>query len=183
MKSTLKCLLHFCLIAGLSSASLSFAQIDKGTIAGTVRDAQGAVVPDAKIIVTRTDTQQQRSLATDKSGGYSAELLTAGTNSVAAEASGFNRTELGGVLVGVNQVVRLDIELKVGSASQTVEVTAAPPILNTETSSLSTIETGQRIVNLPLNGRNFTQLAWLGPGATPGSFAGIRFDYAPAHSR
>jgi hypothetical protein len=129
--------------------------------------------PGAKITVTRTDTQQQRSLVTDKSGAYSAELLTAGTYSVAAEASGFTRTELGGVQVGVNQVVRLDIELKVGSASQTVEVTAAPPILSTETSSLSTIETGQRIVNLPLNGRNFTQLAWLGPGATPGSSAGI----------
>ena len=123
--------------------------------------------------VTRTDTQQQRSLVTDKSGAYSAELLTAGTYSVAAEAQALPGRELSGVQVGVNQVVRLDIELKVGSASQTVEVTAAPPILSTETSSLSTIETGQRIVNLPLNGRNFTQLAWLGPGATPGSSAGI----------
>jgi hypothetical protein len=151
MKSILRRLLHLSVIVFLSSASLSFAQIDKGTIAGTVRDAQGAVVPDAKVIVTRTDTQQQRSLVTDKSGAYSAELLTAATYSVAAEASGFNRTELGGVLVGVNEVVRLDIELKVGSASQTVEVTAAPPILSTETSSLSTIETGQRIVNLPRN--------------------------------
>jgi hypothetical protein len=173
MESILRRLLHVSVVAFLSSASLSFAQIDKGTIAGTVRDAQGAVVPDAKITVTRTDTQQQRSLVTDKSGAYSAELLTAGTFSVAAEASGFNRTELGGVQVGVNQVVRLDIELQVGSANQTIEVTAAPPILSTETSSLSTIETGQRIVNLPLNGRNFTQLAWLGPGATPGSSAGI----------
>jgi hypothetical protein len=152
MKSILGRLLHFCMIVSLSSASFSFAQIDKGTIAGTVKDAQGAVVPDAKITVTRTDTQQQRSLVTNKSGEYSAELLTAGTYSVAAEAPGFNRTELGSVQVGVNQVVRLDIELKVGSASQTVEVTAAPPILSTETSSLSTIETGQRIVNLPLNG-------------------------------
>ena len=89
------------------------------------------------------------------------------------EASGFTRSELSGVQVGVNQVVRVDVELKVGSASQTVEVSAASPILSTETSSLSTIETGQRIVNLPLNGRNFTQLAWLGPGATPGSSAGI----------
>src|ERR1700690_3780177 len=111
MKSTLKCLLRFCLIAGLSSASFSFAQIDKGTIAGTVRDAQGAVVPDAKIIVTRTDTQQQRSLVTDKSGAYTAELLTAGTYSVAAEASGFTKTELCGVQLGVYQVLRLDIEL------------------------------------------------------------------------
>ena len=86
MKSILVRMLHLCVIVGLSSASFSFAQIEKGTIAGTVKDAQGAAVPDAKITVTRTDTQQQRSLVTDKSGSYSAELLTAGTYSVAAEA-------------------------------------------------------------------------------------------------
>ena len=173
MKSILRHLLHFSAIVFLSSASTLFAQIDKGTIAGTVKDAQGAAVPDAKVTVTRTATGQERSLVTDKSGAYSAELLTAGTYSVAAEAPGFTRAELANVQLGVNQVLRLDIELKVGSASQTVEVSAAPPILSTETSSLATIETGERIVNLPLNGRNFTQLAWLGPGATPGSAAGV----------
>ncbi len=173
MKSILKWLLNLSLLVSLFSAPFSFAQIDKGTIAGSVKDAQGSVVPGAKVTVTRTDTQQERSLMTDKSGAFSAELLTAGTYSVAAEASGFTRAVLDGVQLGVNQVIRVDLELKVGSASQTVEVTAAPPILSTETSSLSTIETGQRIVNLPLNGRNFTQLAWLGPGATPGSSAGI----------
>ena len=96
-----------------------------------------------------------------------------GTYTVSAEANGFTKTELTAVQLAVYQVLRLDIDLKVGSASQTVEVSAAPPILSTETSSLATVETGQRIVNLPLNGRNFTQLAWLGPGATPGSSAGI----------
>jgi Carboxypeptidase regulatory-like domain len=173
MNCILKRLISLSVLVGLSFAGHCFAQIDKGTIAGTVKDAQGAVVPGANITITDTDTQQQRSLVTDKSGAYSAELLTAGTYSVAAEASGFTRAQLPGVQVGVNQVVRIDLELNVGSASQTVEVSAAPPILSTETSSLSTIETGQRIVNLPLNGRNFTQLAWLGPGATPGSSAGI----------
>ena len=173
MKCILRRLLPLFLVFCLSFASLSFAQIDKGTIAGTVKDAQGAVVAGASITVTNSATQQQRVLTTDKAGAYSAELLTAGTYSIAAEAPGFTRTELTAVQVGVNQVVRVDLELKVGSASQTVEVTAAPPMLSTETSSLSTIETGERIVNLPLNGRNFTQLAWLGPGATPGSSAGI----------
>jgi hypothetical protein len=173
MKSILRWLLHLSAIVSLSSASCSFAQIDRGTIAGTVKDALGAVVAGANVTVTRTDTQQQRVLVTDKTGSYTAELLTAGTYSVAAEASGFTKTELSGIQLGVNQVVRIDLDLKVGSASQTIEVSASPPILSTETSSLSTIETGQRIVNLPLNGRNFTQLAWLGPGATPGSSAGV----------
>jgi hypothetical protein len=173
MKSILRRLLQVSVFVFLSFATFSLAQIDRGTIAGTAKDAQGAVIPGAKVIVTRTDTQQQRSLVTDKAGAYSAELLTAGTYSVAVEAPGFTKTEQSGIQVGVNEVVRIDIELKIGSASQTVEVSAAPPILSTETSSLSTIETGQRIVNLPLNGRNFTQLAWLGPGATPGSSAGV----------
>ena len=173
MKSILRRLLPVSVFVFLSFATFSLAQIDRGTIAGTVKDAQGSVIPGAKVTVTRTDTQQPRSLVTDKAGAYSAELLTAGTYSVAVEAPGFTKTEQSGIQVGVNEVVRIDIELKVGSASQTVEVSAAPPILSTETSSLSTIETGQRIVNLPLNGRNFTQLAWLGPGATPGSSAGV----------
>src|SRR5271168_1888698 len=146
MKSTRSCFLSIFAIVFLSSASFSFAQIDKGTIAGTVKDASGSAVPDAKVTVTRSATGQQTGLVTDKSGAYSAELLTAGTYSITAEAPGFTRTELTSVQLGVNQVLRLDIELKIGSASQTVEVTAAPPILSTETSSLATIETGERIV-------------------------------------
>jgi hypothetical protein len=127
MKSTLRRLLPLCTIVCVFSAGYCFAQIDKGTIAGTVKDAQGAVVPGANVTVTRTDTGQSRSLVTDKSGAYSAELLTAGTYSIAVEASGFTKSELSGVQVAVNQVIRVDIELKVGSASQTVEVSAAPP--------------------------------------------------------
>ena len=73
----------------------------------------------------------------------------------------------------MNQVAQVDLQLKVGSSSQIAEVTAAPEPLATETSSLGTVETQQRIVDLPLNGRLFTQLAWLGPGATPGSSSGI----------
>ena len=108
MKSILKCSLYLFAIVILSSASLSLAQIDKGTIAGTVKDAQGAAVPGAKVTVTRTATGQQSGLVTDKSGAYSAELLTAGTYSVSAEAPGFNREELGNVQLGVNQVLRLE---------------------------------------------------------------------------
>ena len=65
--------------------------------------------------------------------------------------------------VGVNQAARVDITLKAGSASETVEVTSAAPLLQTEPSSLGTIETERRISELPLNGRNFIQLAYLGP--------------------
>jgi hypothetical protein len=70
-------------------------------------------------------------------------------------------------------VAQVDLQLKVGSASETTQVSADPPLISTETSSLGTEETQQRIVDLPLNGRLFTQLAWLGPGTTPGSSSGI----------
>ncbi len=73
----------------------------------------------------------------------------------------------------MNQVARVDLQLKVGTVNQITQVTAASPLLATETSSLGTVETEKRIVDLPLNGRLFTQLAWLGPGVSPGSSSGI----------
>src|SRR5206468_1995400 len=72
------------------------------------------------------------------------------------------------VEVGINQVVRVDLTLQVGATTQTLEVTGAPPLVQTETSSLGTLETTRRVVDLPLNGRNFIQLAYLGPGANAG---------------
>src|SRR5213075_784757 len=91
-----------------------------------------------------------------------------GTYSVSVQKAGFEQTVKRGVDVGVNQVVRIDLQLKVGRASESVEVTGAAPLLQTDTSSLGTIETEKRISELPLNGRNFIQLAYLGPGANAG---------------
>jgi hypothetical protein len=122
MKSFLKRLVIPFAIFCFSFSNYSYGQIDKGTIAGTVKDAGGAAIPGAKVTVTRADTQQQRSLVTDSSGSYTAELLTAGTYVVSAEAPGFTKTELTAVQLAVYQVLRLDVELKIGSASQTVSL-------------------------------------------------------------
>ena len=135
---------------------------------GTVTDASGAVVPGATVIVTNVGTNQSTKVVTDNAGAYAANLLRIGTYSVTAEKEGFQKIVQGNVEVPVNEVVRIDLALQVGAMTQTVEVTGASPLIQSETSSLGTIETERRIVDLPLNGRNFIALAYLGPGANSG---------------
>ena len=144
------------------------AQVDRGSIVGVVADPAGARVADAKITVTNLATNQATAANTDSSGNYTVDLLRIGTYSITVEKQGFQKAIKPGIEIGVNQVARVDITLKVGSTTETMEVTAAPPLLQTEASSLGTMETERRISELPLNGRNFIQLAYLGPGANGG---------------
>ncbi len=144
------------------------AQVDRGTIVGTVTDPSGARISDAVVVITNRDTGELIHLTTNSEGDYNARLVKIGNYSVSATKQGFERTIQQNVDVAVNQSVRVDLLLKLGSTSETVEVTGAAPLLQTETSSLGTIETEKRISDLPLNGRNFIQLAYLGPGANAG---------------
>jgi Carboxypeptidase regulatory-like domain len=148
---------------------ISFAQVDRGTIVGTISDSKGAVIPAAAVTVTNAGTAQILKLITNDSGGYVAGALRIGTYSVSAEKAGFQKVIQSGVTIDVNQVMRVDLSLPLGTLSEQLTVTAAPALVESETSSLGTIETQQRIVDLPLNGRNFVQLAWLGAGANQGS--------------
>ena len=158
----------FWLLVMVLGSSRIWAQVDRGALAGTVTDSSGAVVPDATITITNVETNQSMKVSTDNAGGYVANLLRIGRYTVTAEKAGFQKTVQTNVEVNVNQVLRVDLVLQVGAVSQTVEVTAAPPLIQSETSSLGTIETERRIVDLPLNGRNFIALAYLGPGANSG---------------
>src|SRR3954467_9619235 len=144
------------------------AQVDRGTIVGTVTDPSGARISDAVVVITNRDTGEPIHLTTNSEGDYNARLVKIGNYSVSATKQGFERTIQQSVDVAVNQSVRVDLVLKLGAASETVEVSGAAPLLQTETSSLGTIETEKRISDLPLNGRNFIQLAYLGPGANAG---------------
>src|SRR2546430_8145832 len=144
------------------------AQVDRGSIVGTISDPSGANVEGAKVTIRNLATDQSTKVTTDNSGAYAANLLRIGTYSVSVEKAGFKKAVQPRVEVGVNQVVRLDLNLQVGATTEVMEVTGAAPLLQTETSSLGTIETEKRISDLPLNGRNFIQLAYLGPGANSG---------------
>src|SRR5579872_729483 len=150
-------------------AAVCFAQVDRGTIVGTVTDQHNAVIAGAVVTVTNSETGQAVKLVTNEIGGYIAGSLLIGNYSVSAGKAGFQKILQSNVRVDVNKVVRVDLSLPVGTISQQVEVTAAPPLVESETSSLGTIETQERIVDLPLNGRNFVQLAWLGAGANQGA--------------
>jgi hypothetical protein len=152
----------------LSAALPSAAQVDRGNIVGTVTDPSGARIANAQITVTNRETGQPIHLTTDEQGNYSAKLLKIGTYSVSASKQGFQTTIQASVDVAVDQSVRVDVVLKLGSTTETIEVTGAAPLLQTESSSLGTVETERRISELPLNGRNFIALAYLGPGANGG---------------
>ena len=146
----------------------SLAQVDRGSIVGVVSDPLGARVSDAQVIITNLSTNQTVTVTTDESGQYTANLLRIGAYSVTVVKQGFQKAVEATVEIGVNQAARVNITLKIGSQTETVQVNAAPPFLETEASSLGTIETAKRISELPLNGRNFIQLAYLGPGANGG---------------
>jgi hypothetical protein len=153
----------------LAVPPLLLAQLTTGRIAGVVTDSSGSAIPDVAVTVTEVETATSTSVKTDATGNYLATNLKIGKYTVSFQKQGFQRSVESNVDVGIGQVVRVDVALKVGVVTQTVEVTSAPALLQTETSSLGTIETEKRIVDLPLNGRNFFKLAYLGPGANQGA--------------
>ncbi len=146
-----------------------FAQLTTGGIVGTVSDPSGSRIPDVTVTALQIETSTPTTTTTDSSGNYTFTNLKIGKYSLTFQKEGFQRIVQSNVDLGIAQIIRFDIALKVGSVSQTVEVTDAPPLLQTETSSLGTIETEKRIVDLPLNGRNFFKLTYLVPGTNEGA--------------
>jgi len=151
-------------IAIFSSGSLpTHAQVAGGTILGTVTDASGGVIANAEIAITDKATGVVRTFTTNAAGFYSAPNLVPGPYEVKATAAGFApaATDLT-LTVGAQQ--SLNFTLKVGSASASVEVSSAPPTIELATSTLSGEVEGETVRDLPLNGRDWTQLATLEPG-------------------
>lgn len=141
------------------------AQTSLGTIVGTVTDESGAAIPNVAVQITNEGTSAARQATTDGSGNYTVPSLPAGIYTVQAELKGF-RTEIEKSLkLDVNQTLRADISLKVGDVSEHVEVTATTTQLQTDSSTVSTTMDNKKVVELPLNGRSFTQLTVLVPGA------------------
>jgi hypothetical protein len=143
------------------------AQSTTGSILGTVTDASGAVVPGATIAVTNMDTNISTSLQTNGAGSYVATLLPIGRYSVTVEAKGFKKDVSSDIQVNVQDRVRLDFTLQVGSIIDTVEVQSAAPLLQTDSSNLGQVVESKRIDDLPLNGRFFSRLAVLTAGTVP----------------
>jgi hypothetical protein len=168
-----------CLVAVLLlSAAIGTAVAQtSGDIAGEVRDQSGAVAPNASVTATNTATNVSRSTITNSAGVYSFPNLTPGPYQVKASAAGF-ATSAVNLQLQVQQTARVDFTLTVGSASQTVEVSAGAEMLNTENATVGTVIEEKRILELPLNGRNFFSLVALSPnvsyGFTPAQQASSR---------
>jgi hypothetical protein len=151
----------------LGASVLAQAQTSFGTIRGMVTDASGASVPNATVRVVHAGTGASRTLTTQADGFYMAPSLPPGLYNVAVEAAGFAKQERTMVRLPVNGTIQLDFTLQLGETKETVQVTAEAPPLNTSDSTVSTVIDATKIVNLPLNGRQFTQLILLAPGTSP----------------
>lgn len=138
-----------------------------GEITGEVRDVTGALVPGVAVTATNTGTNAQRSTVSNDAGIYSFPSLPPGAYTVRAEKTGF-KAYTSNIQVQVQQTVRLDLEMAVGSVSETVEVSGAVQLLTTENATIGHVVENKRIVELPLNGRNYLQLVSLAPNTSTG---------------
>lgn len=147
-------------------AICAWGQAPTGEVTGTITDATGAVISGASITVTSTARNISRAVTSNDSGVYSIPALPPDVYSIKVEMKGFKSDVRSGVELQVAQVARLDFVMQVGNVQDVVEVTGGAPVIETETTAVGTVIENRRIVELPLNGRNYLQLASLIPGAT-----------------
>ncbi|MEE2822097.1 MAG: TonB-dependent receptor [Acidobacteriota bacterium] len=155
------CLVVFTLILAIPSV---YGQVRSGTIAGTVSDSTGAVLPGVDVTVTNTGTGQTRSLVSDDEGRYSAPALDLGNYEVRAELVGFQTAVRSGLTVSVGQEALVNLTLSIGEISEEIVVTGEAPLVNTTSATLSDVIDEKQVHELPLNNRNLVELSLLSPG-------------------
>jgi hypothetical protein len=142
-------------------------QVDQGAITGVVADTTGAIVPGADVTLTNTDSGLVLHTRTDTNGVYTFSPIRIGNYTVSATAKGFQTTTQQNAHVDVQQRLSVNLALQPGSVSQTVTVTTAPPLMQTQDSSVGQVMSTQTIDHVPLNGRNWVYIAQLANGADP----------------
>ncbi|MSO21474.1 MAG: hypothetical protein EXQ56_13655 [Acidobacteria bacterium] len=158
--------LSISLITLLAFAMTANAQVITGTISGTVKDGTGAILPATTLVVLNEDTGISRSAQTDAMGRYVAAMLPLGSYRVTVSLVGFQTGTRRGIELTVGRQAVVDFELTVGAISQTVEVTGEAPLIETRESAVSYLVSEATISDLPLNGRDITQLILLQPGVS-----------------
>jgi hypothetical protein len=171
MRRVLRGTLFGCFAIFLSTGAV-FGQSDTARLQGTVTDSQGGAIAGAAVTVTNTGTGRAISVTSNDSGFYTASALPPGKYHLEIKKQGFN-TETADFTLEVSQVQEIDLKLQPGSVTTSVEVSAEVPLLDTSTSSTGEVIQGRQVTELPLNGRNFTQLALLTPGVTRGAYGDI----------
>ena len=159
-------------VAMLLCATVSQAQVTTGTIAGTVSDSSGAVLPGAKIEILNEGTGAVRTVTTAADGHYSAPSLPVGNYKLTVGMAGFQTEVRSGIVLAVGQQAVLDIKMQVGAVTQTLEVTGVAPLVETTESTVSYMVSGENLRDLPLNGRDMSQLILIAPGVNVSNTAG-----------
>ena len=155
------CVWAFCLAF---SAGAMFAQFESATLTGIVTDSSGQVIPNVSVKAINEGTSVEAASITNGEGRYNFPSLRPGSYRVVAATTGFKQFVSSGVVLQVNQAARLDIALTIGTVTEEVKVTGEAPVLETESGSRGAVIDHTKIVELPLNGRDYNQLALLSPG-------------------
>ena len=161
--------LMWCLLLSAAMPRL-VGQVNTGDVVGTVTDVSGAVIPNAKVTIRNTATGVSRTVQTGKTGDYSFSLLQLGTYEVTIEAKGFRTFVTENLHLSAGDRLRVDARMEIGIASESTSVSAeATPALQTDSSTIGTLIATQSVADLPLNGRNLTNLVQLSAGVTEGA--------------
>jgi hypothetical protein len=175
-KSTKAVFRAFLALTILAFSQSSSAQAVNGTLLGTVTDPTGAAVANAKVIVTETGTAVKHDSQTNTSGNYTFPDLPPGHYTVTVDSAGFKKSDIQNIELTSNSSQRIDVSLTLGSTSETVTVTQAPPEIQTDRADISTRLSAQVVSDMPLStGRNFQSLMNLVPGVAPVTFQSSQF--------
>lgn len=173
-------------IAALSLLALApatlFAQATSASLSGRVTDPSAASVPDAQISAANLETGLKRETRTNEQGNYSVPLLPPGSYRVTVTKQGFRPISRSGITLAVDQAARIDFVLEVGAVTETVEVTAAVPLLDQETSALGQVIDNSKVVNIPLNGRSPFRLVQLTTNVMTAPSANGQFGDIPVNT-
>ncbi|MGH9940502.1 MAG: TonB-dependent receptor domain-containing protein, partial [Blastocatellia bacterium] len=159
------------------------ASAQQATLTGRIADSKEAVIAGAGVKVTNLDTGITRQVETNSEGFFTVPFLQPGNYRVTVEANGFKTTTRDGLQLTLDQVARTDFALEPGEVAQTVQISADAPVLQTDSATLGTAITGKLVQDLPLNGRNYVQLALLVPGVSSGPANGLATGTRPDDRR
>jgi hypothetical protein len=160
--------LRRCVAVVLLLVPCALAQVDSGVILGKITDSSGAVVPGAEVQLVNEETRLTATTTSGEHGDYTFSPVRIGTYSITAQKPGFSKTTQPHITVDIQQQVLINLTLQPGRIDQTVEVTAAAPLLQTQDASVGQVINSKAIQELPLNGRNYTFLAQLSAGISYG---------------